>query len=220
MKKLSLFFISACLCACQCTVPESSGNKPGTGDRNEEPSSESIVLLFTNDLHSQIEPIDESETYNADRGGVARIKVLVDSVRAAEKAVILADAGDFVQGTFYFTCLGGDVEMMVQKEMGYDVKTIGNHEFDKKIEGLGHMLNLNDVVTVSSNYDFSHTALSENVHESAIIEAGGHKIGFIGLGARLKGLVDPTPTKAWCIPILGRMRTDLHGNSRRKERKW
>ena len=95
MKKLSLFFISACICACQCTVPESSGNKPGTGDRNEEPASESIVLLFTNDLHSQIEPIDESETYNAGRGGVARIKVLVDSVRAAEKAVILADAGDW-----------------------------------------------------------------------------------------------------------------------------
>ena len=176
MKKLSLFFLSACLCACQFTITDSSssGNRPGTEDRNEDPASESIVLLFTNDLHSQIEPIDESETYNADRGGVARIKVLVDSVRAAEKAVILADAGDFVQGTFYFTCLGGDVEMMVQKEMGYDVKTIGNHEFDKKIEGLGHMLNLNDVVTVSSNYDFSRTALSENVHESAIIEAGGH----------------------------------------------
>ena len=102
MKKLSLFFISACICACQFSITDSSssGNRPGTGDRNEDPASESIVLLFTNDLHSQIEPIDESETYNAGRGGVARIKVLVDSVRAAEKAVILADAGDFVQGTF------------------------------------------------------------------------------------------------------------------------
>lgn len=193
MKITALIILTFCLCACQFTITDSSssGNRPGTGDRNEDPASESIVLLFTNDLHSQIEPIDESETYNAGRGGVARIKVLVDSVRAAEKAVILADAGDFVQGTFYFTCMGGNVEMMVQKEMGYDVKTIGNHEFDKKIEGLGHMLNLNDVVTVSSNYDFSRTALSENVHESAIIEAGGHKIGFIGLGARLEGLVDP-----------------------------
>ena len=184
MKKFSPFILLFSICACQMisSVPsQSSGEEP----------SEDIVILFTNDLHSQIEPIDASETYNADRGGVARIKVLVDSVRAAEKAVILADAGDFVQGTFYFTCLNGDVEMMVQEEMGYDIRTIGNHEFDKKIEGMDYMFGLNDVVTVSSNYNFSQTALSDNVRESAIIEAGGHKIGFIGLGARLEGLVDP-----------------------------
>ena len=85
MKITALIILTFCLCACQFTITDSSssGNRTGTGDRNEDPASESIVLLFTNDLHSQIEPIDESETYNADRGGVARIKVLVDSVRAA-----------------------------------------------------------------------------------------------------------------------------------------
>ncbi|MGN0191587.1 MAG: bifunctional metallophosphatase/5'-nucleotidase [Candidatus Cryptobacteroides sp.] len=188
MKKLLPFCLSLCLYACQCTVTGVSGGQASGGGST---TSDEVVILFTNDLHSQIEPIDASETYNAGCGGVARIKVLVDSVRAAEKAVILADAGDFVQGTFYFTCLDGEVEMMVQKELGYDVKTIGNHEFDKKIAGLGNMLRLNDVVTVSSNYDFTRTAISDNVRESAIIESGGHRIGFIGLGARLEGLVDP-----------------------------
>ena len=149
------------------------------------------MVLFTNDLHSQIEPLDAASTYNAGRGGVARTKVLVDSVRAAEKAVILADAGDFVQGTYYFTCLGGDVEMRIQKEIGYDIRTVGNHEFDKKIPGLDRMFSQNDVVTVSSNYNFSATSLFDKVKETAIIDAAGLKIGFIGFGARLEGLVDP-----------------------------
>ena len=205
MKRILIIILCACLSAgfisChhgeRATEPENPGNvddNKETGD--EKPDGEAgagndVVILFTNDLHSQIEPIGKDATYNPDKGGVARIKVLVDSVRAAEKAVIVADAGDFVQGTYYFTCLGGDVEMMVQKEIGYDVRTIGNHEFDKKIPGLKHMLSLNEVTTVSSNYDFSRTVLSNEVKESAIIEAGGHKIGFIGLGVRLSGLVAP-----------------------------
>lgn len=185
-----------CICAAVLTVGchnnNFTGRKPDD-DRNEnqEKPADELVLLFTNDLHSQIEPLDPASTYNAGRGGVARIKVLVDSVRAAEKAVILADAGDFVQGTFYFTCLSGDVEMNVQKEIGYDIRTIGNHEFDKKLPGLNRMFSQNDVVTVSSNYDFSATLLSDKVREAAIIETAGLKIGFIGLGARLEGLVDP-----------------------------
>ena len=189
MKRIFIIVTSACLSAGVFSCQHSELEK--STDREEANPAESVVILFTNDLHSQIEPIGKDETYNADRGGVARIKVLVDSVRAAEKAVIVADAGDFVQGTYYFTCLDGDVEMMVQKEIGYDVRTIGNHEFDKKIPGLQHMLSLNDVVTVSSNYDFSRTILAKDIRESVIIEAGSHKIGFIGLGVRLSGLVEP-----------------------------
>ncbi|MCM1178237.1 MAG: bifunctional metallophosphatase/5'-nucleotidase [Clostridium sp.] len=169
---------------------ENNGNNQETPETPETPADE-LVMLFTNDLHSQIEPLDAASTYNAGKGGVARIKVLVDSVRTAEKAVILADAGDFVQGTYYFTCLDGDVEMRIQKEIGYDIRTVGNHEFDKKIAGIDRMFSQNDVITVSSNYDFSATPLSGKVQESAIIETAGLKIGFIGLGARLEGLVDP-----------------------------
>ena len=173
--------------------PGESGNHPGDkpGEPGQGTPADELVLLFTNDLHSQIESLDASSTYNAGKGGAARIKVLVDSVRTAEKAVILADAGDFVQGTYYFTCLNGDVEMRIQKEIGYDIRTVGNHEFDKKIAGLNYMFSQNGVVTVSSNYDFSATPLSGKVQETAMLEAAGLKIGFIGLGARLEGLVDP-----------------------------
>ena len=170
-----------------------SGDDSGSGDEGStEPKSKEFVILFTNDFHSQIEPLSKEETYNADRGGIKRIKALVDSVRAAEPAVLLADAGDFVQGTYYFSLLNGVVEMMAMEELGYDVRTIGNHEFDKKMTGLGDMLSLcSDVKVVASNYDFSKTSLSQYVGSSTIIKAGNVNVGFIGLNVRLQNLVDP-----------------------------
>ena len=137
--------------------------------------------MFTNDFHSQIEPLSKEETYNADRGGIKRIKALVDSVRTAEKAVLLADAGDFVQGTYYFSLLNGMVEMMAMEELGYDVRTLGNHEFDKKMVGLGDMLALSSVPVVASNYDFSSTRLADYVGNSVILEAGDVTIWTISL---------------------------------------
>ena len=170
------------------TEDDQNGGGEQGGDDNKE-----FVILFTNDFHSQIEPLSKEETYNADRGGIKRIKALVDSVRAAEPAVLLADAGDFVQGTYYFSLLNGVVEMMAMEELGYDVRTIGNHEFDKKMTVLGDMLALSSSVpVVASNYDFSQTSLTTFVRNSIIIETGNVKVGFIGLNVRLQNLVDPT----------------------------
>ena len=165
---------------------------PEGSDEPEEQKKKEFVILFTNDFHSQIEPLSKEETYNADRGGIKRIKVLVDSVRKAEPAVLLADAGDLVQGTYYFSLLNGVVEMMVLDELGYDVRTIGNHEFDKKMIGLGDMLALSKVQVVATNYDFSRTNIAQYVLPSTIIETGNVKVGFIGLNVMLKNLVDPT----------------------------
>ena len=151
-----------------------------------------FVILFTNDFHSQIEPLSKEETYNADRGGVKRIKALVDSVRNAEKTVFLADAGDFVQGTYYFSLLNGVVEMEIMEQLGYDVRTVGNHEFDKKMTGLQDMLTWSNVPVVASNYDFTLSCLANHVETSMIIEKNGIKVGFIGLNVKLDNLVAPS----------------------------
>ena len=121
-------------------VTPEAPDKGENPDNPQAPEEKEFVILFTNDFHSQIEPLSKEETYNADRGGIKRIKALVDSVRAAEPHVLLADAGDLVQGTYYFSLLNGVVEMMILDELGYDVRTLGNHEFDKKMVGLGTCL--------------------------------------------------------------------------------
>ena len=176
-------------------ITEPETGKPDEDDKDEgkeEVENDEFVILFTNDFHSQIEPTDKNLDYNADRGGAKRLKALIDSVRTAEPHVLLADAGDLVQGTYYFSLLNGVVEMMILDELGYDIRTVGNHEFDKKMVGLGEMFAMSKVPVVATNYDFSNTALSHYVQPSKIINAGKLKIGFIGLGVMLEGLVDPT----------------------------
>lgn len=174
------------------------GQKPGdSGDAGastnpSEPEGNEFVILFTNDFHSQIEPLSKDETYNADRGGIKRIKALVDSVRNAEKTVFLADAGDYVQGTYYFSLLNGTVEMEMMDQLGYDVRTVGNHEFDKKMTCLQDMLTWSNVPVVASNYDFTRTSLANRVEQSMIIEKNGIKVGFIGLNVKLDNLVAPS----------------------------
>ena len=162
-----------------------------SGDQNEEnqdseQKNNEFVMLFTNDFHSQIEPMDGGD------GGVLRLQALVDSVRRAEPHVLLADAGDLVQGTYYFSLLNGVVEMKMLEMLKYDIRTIGNHEFDKKVVGLGEMLALSKVPVVCSNYDFSNTNIAHYFEPSKILEAGNIKVGFVGLNVRLQNLVNKT----------------------------
>lgn len=167
---------------------EQNGYHDGTDDSTSEfpeVKNTGFVILFTNDFHSQIEPTDDG------KGGVLRLKALVDSVRTAEPYVLLADAGDLVQGTYYFSLFNGVVEMKMLDALKYDIRTIGNHEFDKKMTGLGEMFALSKVPAVASNYDFTATSLSQYVRPTRMVNAGGIKVGFIGLNVRLLNLVDP-----------------------------
>ena len=206
-KLIALIFIATLgIVGCEDPIapsPDNSGGKPdqeqtpGNGNEDKPGNEEGVkenefVILFTNDFHSQIEPLSKEETYNADRGGIKRIKALVDSVRTAEKTVFLADAGDYVQGTYYFSLLNGAVEMKVMDEIGYDVRTVGNHEFDKKVSCLYDMLTWSNVPVVASNYDFSSTSLANRIEQSMIIEKNGIKVGFIGLNVKLDNLVAPS----------------------------
>ena len=195
MKKLIFLATLVCILSCEELQPASSPTPDKSKPEEQKPQPEEkvkeLTLLFTNDVHSQIMPLDEDASYNANRGGLARIKVLADSVRAVDKAVLVCDAGDYVQGTYYFNCFNGEVEMMAQKEIGYDIKTIGNHEYDKKMTGLDYMMRLNEIPIVSSNYDFQSTTLADRVEKSHLFEIKGLRIGFIGLNHRLLNLVDP-----------------------------
>lgn len=199
MRKLIYMLIAVAVlaltaCDTNTVLPDEDPEYNPEEDKTEitVPEEKEFVILFTNDFHSQIEPISSDETYNAGRGGIKRIKALVDSVRQAEPAVLLADAGDMVQGTYYFSLLNGIVEMMVLEELEYDVRTLGNHEFDKKMTGLGDMLAISKVPVVCTNYDFSETSICSYIDNSVILEAGSAKVGFIGLNVKLENLVDPT----------------------------
>ncbi|MCM1519816.1 MAG: bifunctional metallophosphatase/5'-nucleotidase [Lachnoclostridium sp.] len=142
-----------------------------------------LVILHTNDTHSQIDP----DRHNL--GGIARRKVLVDSVRAERQNVLLVDAGDAVQGSLYYTIFGGEVERKLMNEMGYDIRILGNHEFDKGLDVLAREWKQIDGTRLSTNYDFEDTPLDGLFVPSVIKEYNGHKIGFIGVNLDPKGII-------------------------------
>ncbi len=144
--------------------------------------SQDLVILHVNDTHSHEEPLRDGGTQGG-MGGVIERAAYVDSVRTAvgKKNVLLLHAGDFSQGTSYFTELGGDIEIDLINAMKYDVVTLGNHEFDNGIDELARRLDNLKCPVVCANYDFSKLVLGKYVKPYAIVRKGGMKIGVIGL---------------------------------------
>ncbi|MDQ8186322.1 metallophosphatase [Pelagicoccus sp. SDUM812002] len=152
-----------------------------------------LTILQTNDTHSRIDPFPMDGGRNQGLGGVARRKVLIDRIRNREQFTLLVDSGDIFQGTPYYNLYGGEVEIEAMNRMGYEVGTVGNHEFDNGIEGLEKTMPLAKFEWVSSNLDWSGAnALAPLVKPWTVREVGPFKVGLFGLLCELDGMVAPS----------------------------
>ena len=149
----------------------------------------SIVILHTNDTHSRIEPIPESDRIAGNKGGVVRRMNYIEQVRKENKNVLLFDAGDFLQGTPYFNLFKGEVETEAMNMMRYDAVTLGNHEFDYGLEALEKVVRRAKFPIISSNYDFSGTPLNNLIKPYLILKKDGVKIGVIAINIQPRGLI-------------------------------
>lgn len=153
-----------------------------------------LVIMHTNDTHSQIEPVSKQASRFADQGGIARREVLVNQQRTVNKDMLLFDIGDFCQGTPYFNVFKGMVEIELMNRLKYDAGTLGNHEFDNGIESLAKVLKKANYPIVCANYDVSQTALKKFIKPFVIFRKSGLKVGVIGIGVDPAGLI---PTKKY-----------------------
>jgi 5'-nucleotidase len=150
-----------------------------------------ITILHTNDTHSQIDPLPANDKLYPDKGGVARRATLVKRVRKENPNTLLIDAGDVFQGTPYFNFYKGEVEYKAMSEIGYDVGTLGNHEFDNGVEALAAAMQFAKFDLVSANYDVRGTPLESKVKQYVVREIKGVRIGLFGLGISPVGLITP-----------------------------
>ena len=155
-------------------------------------SAQKLTIMHFNDTHSQLEP--ERAGKSAGRGGVIERAALVDSVRNAvgRRNFLLLHAGDFNQGTSYYTTLGGMLEVGLVNALGYDVITLGNHEFDDGIEHLGRRLAGLKCPVVCSNYDFSQFELGKYGKPYVVLKRGGMRIGIFGMLTDITKVVERT----------------------------
>src|SRR6195256_2889763 len=140
-----------------------------------------ITVLHTNDTHSQIDPILENDKTYAGKGGVARRATLVKRVRKENPNTLLIDGGDVLQGTPYFNFYKGEVEYKAMSLIGYDVVTLGNHDFDNGVNALSAAMKFANFDIVSTNYDVRGSALESKVKTHSVKEVGGLRIGVFGL---------------------------------------
>jgi len=111
-----------------------------------------LTIVHSNDLHSHLlgfsPNIDYTPAETGDDktvGGWARLATVIRDVKQNRtNPVLVVDSGDFLMGSlFHMLSREEAFELRLMKVMGYDVITLGNHEFDLKPAGLARILTAN-----------------------------------------------------------------------------
>ena len=126
------------------------------------------VILHTNDVHGAI-------------SGYAYAAALKSRFENAGAEVILVDAGDFSQGTTYVSSFKGASAVTMMNAAGYDLATLGNHEFDYGYAQLAENLKKAKFTVLCA--DVYLDATGEPIYDPyTVIETGsGLKLGFFGM---------------------------------------
>lgn len=149
-----------------------------------------LALLHMNDFHSKHEGTDAgSASCRADRpcfGGSARLAgALAMGRREAEaegRVVLQADGGDQFMGSLFYTAHKGRAESAVQRAVGTEVMTLGNHEFDNGPGVLADYARSLPFPLLSANLDTSgEPLLAGLVKPHVVMQRGGARIGIIGV---------------------------------------
>ncbi len=132
-----------------------------------------IAILYTNDVHTYI---DNPLSYDVIAGLKAELQKEYDYV-------ILADAGDAVQGTAYGSMDKGETIVKLMNAAKYDVATLGNHEFDYGMEGAMQVIDWAEYPYTSCNfYNEAAGVKGDAVLEPYVMfECGADKVAFVGI---------------------------------------
>lgn len=100
---------------------------------------EKLIILHTNDLHSRLNGFSPEAEYspfslNDDHtlGGFARLATLIhqEKIRSGN-SLLVVDAGDFLMGTLFQNLEEATgFQLRLMHDIGYNIVTLGNHEFD------------------------------------------------------------------------------------------
>jgi len=177
--------------------------------------AQDFTIIQTTDLHSHFLGFSPNIDYtpntindDATVGGFARIATVINDIKKSRKnPVLLLDSGDFLMGSvFHLLCREEAFELRLMKKMGYDVITLGNHEFDLYPDGLARIIRAAQKYNalpaiVASNIVFSADSKDDDSLEKVfedelvkpytVITKEKLKIGFFGLIGKDAAEVSP-----------------------------
>lgn len=131
--------------------------------------TEEITILYTNDVHTYI---DGDITYSK-----------LASLKDNYENVLLLDAGDHIQGTAYGSTDKGKTIIELMNATGYDVATLGNHEFDYGMSGCMQAIDWANYPYVSCNFYHENNGMAGDSVLDAykIFDINGTKIAVVGI---------------------------------------
>ena len=164
MKKLTAILTAFLLFLTISGCSQSSGKRTPKDD---------IYIFYTGDVHCGVE----------ENLGFAALKAMVEDTRAMHENVLLVDSGDYIQGGTIGALSKGSIVIRLMNAMGYDVATIGNHEFDYGMEELAERMKEAEFDIVASNvlYTGNQTNIFADTPAYVIKEIAGVKIAFVGI---------------------------------------
>ncbi len=126
-----------------------------------------LYILHTNDVHGAID-------------GYAKLAAFRDELVSKGADVIIADAGDYCQGQPTVSYTKGADAIRMMNAVGYDVATLGNHEFDYGVPQLISNMSIRTFPVVCATiFDEDNSYLFDGPF--AIISKGGVNVGFVGI---------------------------------------
>ncbi len=166
-----------------------------------------LNILHTNDIHGGIAP-REASFMNPDFppgiGGGAWIATYVNQVRdhceQSGEYVLLIDAGDAWQGTPVGNYNSGEFIMQWMNSIGYDMMTLGNHDFDHGAENAIQKSAMADFPVICTNFTTLDGEIPEPILPYIFMEIGEVNVAFIGVTTSdTYGLVDPELLEGYLI---------------------
>ncbi|KAL8583251.1 hypothetical protein ACOMHN_043086 [Nucella lapillus] len=148
-----------------------------------------MTIMHTNDVHARFDQTNSrsGECSSSDAaedkcfGGFPRLYSKVKEIRANHSNVVLVDAGDQFQGTIWFYAYGSNITSHFMNQMGYDIMSLGNHEFDLGPSEAEKMVGKASFPVLSSNTDASaYPGLHSLLKRHAILQIGDQRVGFVG----------------------------------------
>ncbi|NDV27325.1 bifunctional UDP-sugar hydrolase/5'-nucleotidase [Desulfovibrio sp. JC010] len=154
---------------------------PGFADRWD------LILLTTSGLNGQLLPAEEKNDQQSTGmvrtfGGFARIQSIFESYRAKHPgSTITVATGDDLMGES-LTNPKGQTVFKAMNKMGFDISTLGNHEFNRGAKLLVRCLKHKEFPTVVSNLKISAgNPLNKYIRRTDLIERNFVKVGFMGM---------------------------------------
>ena len=130
-------------------------------------NNDDIVILYENDVHCTVE-------------GYSKLSAMKKELQETHSYVGVVSGGDFIQGNSLGVISKGEYIVNLMNLVGYDAVTLGNHEFDYKLDRLNVLVDMMDTKPVCCN--FQKTGEDTTCYEPySIVSYGDVDIAYIGI---------------------------------------